>query len=122
VDRVPTMSRDDADFGTRLPLRGRPRTGVASEVPAARRPADPPDDRAPLDAAQTRLALETDPAPTDARFPSTNQKAFHYAYSVNLAGGGTVACMRTVIVEFAPDPQGYFRGVHNSYQGAEVNP
>ena len=76
----------------------------------------------PLDAAQTRLALETDRAPTDANFPSTNQKAFHYAYSVNPAGGGTVACMRTVVVEYATDKNGYFRGVHNSYQGAVVDP
>jgi hypothetical protein len=68
----------------------------------------------PLDAAQTRLALETDPAPTDTRFPSTNQKAFHYAYSVNPVGGATVACMRTVVVEYATDKNGYFRGVHKT--------
>jgi len=76
----------------------------------------------PSDAEQTRLALETDPAPTPGMWPSRRSKDFHYGYTVNLAGGGTLACERTVIVEFAPDPQGYFRGVQNSFQGAVVNP
>ena len=41
-----------ADFGTRLPLRGPPRPGVAREVPPAGRPPDPPDDRAGVDGAR----------------------------------------------------------------------
>jgi hypothetical protein len=72
------------------------------------------------DAAETRLALETDPAPTPG-WVSTNQRNFHYAYTVDLDGGGTLACERTVVVEYLPDKNGFFRGVQDSYQGALVD-
>jgi hypothetical protein len=75
-----------------------------------------------LDAEQTRLALETDQAPTPAKYGSTNQRAFHYSYAADDRAGGTMLCVRTVIVEYGADKNGYFRGVHNSYQGALVQP
>jgi hypothetical protein len=75
-----------------------------------------------LDAEQTRLALETDQTPTPAKWGSNNQRAFHYIYSASDGAGGTMQCVRSVIVEYAPDKNGYFRGVQNSYQGALVQP
>ena len=76
----------------------------------------------PSDAAQTRLALETDPSPTPGMWPSRKSRNFHYGYVVNLTGGGTLACVRTVSVEYEPDKNGYFRGVQDSYQGAFIAP
>jgi hypothetical protein len=74
-----------------------------------------------LDAEQTRLALEVDSAPTPAKWASRNQREFHYTYSVAV-GSETIQCVRSAIVEYAPDPNGRFRGVTNSYQGALVQP
>ena len=74
----------------------------------------------PVDAEQTRLALETDPAPGPALWE--NQKEFHYIYTVADGAGGSLQCVRSVVVQYGPDKNGQFMGVQTSYQGALVQP
>jgi PASTA domain len=73
------------------------------------------------DAADTAEALATDVAPT-LRYAGRQQYLYRKYYPMPDGEGGTLNCARTVVVEYAPDRLGYFRGVTNSFAGEVVAP
>jgi hypothetical protein len=73
------------------------------------------------DEADTAAALVTDVTPI-LRYANRRQYIYKKYCPMPDGAGGTLNCARTVVVEYAPDKNGYFRGVTSSFAGEVVAP